>query len=212
MQISPKLAATTYSLITEWNTDPSQQRIAIDSFKGDIYSGLQVPQWSEADRQYANKTLRILSGLYGILRPLDDIYPYRFEMGYKLPGDPKTNLYEFWGDAVAKTLPEDGPIINLSAVEYSKVITPYVDQARVITPRFLTINPTTSEPTFVVVHAKIARGAFASWLITKRITDTEQLHAFKDLGYDYDQGLSTPQEPVFICKEFGGLGLSIRLT
>ena len=212
MHVSPKLAKSTHELIAGWNDKTINQRVAIDSFLGDIYSGLQVQTWTNKDRQYADKTLRILSGLYGILRPLDGIYPYRFEMGYKLPGTEFNNLYTYWGDSIAKTLPSNALIINLAAIEYSKVITPYVDASNVITPSFLTINPKTKEPAFIVVHTKIARGAFASWLITHQIEDTAKLSEFKELGYEYSEELSSPNEPVFICKSFGGIGLSVRLT
>ena len=212
MRISPKLAATTHQLNAGWTDEPSQQREAIDSFLGDIYSGLQAQEWAKADRQYANKHLRILSGLYGVLKPLDGIYPCRFEMGYKLPHTTFKNMYEFWGSSVADTLPAEGPIINLAAVEYSKVVTEYVDVGRVITPQFLTINPKTKEPTFVVVHAKIARGAFARWLIVNQIDDLDQLQKFNDLNYKYSDSLSTPGSPVFTCQTFGGLGLSVRLS
>lgn len=212
MHVSDKLAEKTHGLISGWTDDPSQQRVAIDSFLGDIYSGLQVPSWTVDDRKYADKTLRILSGLYGIIRPLDDIYPYRLEMGYKLPDKKYSNLYKYWGDSIAKTLSNDQRIINLSAVEYSKTITEYIDNDRIISPSFLTINPKTKEPGFVVVHAKIARGAFANWLIKNRVSDISDLKNFTDLGYKYDEKLSTPQIPVFVCKEFGGIGLSLRLT
>ena len=212
MRISEKLAATTYQLIQDWDDASSKQRAAIDSFLGDIYSGMQVGGWSEDDRRYAHNHLRILSGLYGILRPLDGIYPYRLELGYKLPDATYKNLYAFWGDSIARTLPASEKIIDLSAVEYGKTITPYVDSDRIIAPRFLTINPTTNEPTFVVVHAKIARGAFASWMIRNRIEDVKDLKKFNEIGYAYDASMSTPQVPVFVCKEFGGIGLSVRLT
>ncbi len=212
MKISPKLAATTHQLIAGWTDDPSQQRPAIDSFLGDIYSGLQAHELTEQDRQYADKHLRIVSGLYGVLRPLDGIYPYRLEMGYKLPGTKSKNMYEYWGNSVVATLPTDGPIVNLAAAEYSKVVTDYVDSERVITPQFLTLSPKTKEPTFVVVHAKIARGAFARWLILNRVSDASRLQDFSSLNYEYSKALSTPKSPVFVCKTFGGLGLSVRLS
>ncbi len=212
MNVSPKLANTTRELIASWTDEPEQQREAIDSFLGDIYSGLQVQTWSKQDRAYANEHLRILSGLYGVLRPLDGIYPYRFEMGYKLPLKNHKNMYDYWGDGIAATLPTGEPILNLAAVEYSKVVTEYVEPGRIITPQFLTISPKTGEPTFVVVHAKIARGAFARWMIQQRISDVKKLRDFKDLNYEYNEALSTKNAPVFVCKEFGGIGLSVRLT
>ena len=211
MALSPKMADKTHTLIASWTDESVAQRPAIDSFLGDIYSGLQVGGWSEADRAYADELLRILSGLYGILRPLDGIHPYRLEMGYKWDDPVFGNLYKYWGDSVAATLPVSGPIINLAAVEYSKVITPYIDDARLITPSFLTVSPKTGEPTFVTVHAKIARGAFASWLLRNRIGSVDKLADFNELNYRFSKELSELTKPVFICKEFGGLGLSVRL-
>jgi len=212
MKISPKLAETTKDLIAGWNDAPQQQRAAIDSFLGDIYSGLQVARLSEEDRRYANEHLRILSGLYGVLKPLDGIYPYRFEMGYKVPDTEYANLYNYWGTSIADTFDKNETIIDLSAVEYGKTVTKFIEPAQIVTPRFLTISPKTGEPAFVVVHAKIARGAFAHWMITCRIDDVEQLKNFSELGYIYDQKTSTAEVPVFICQEFKGLGLSVRLT
>ncbi|HEX8763003.1 MAG TPA: YaaA family protein, partial [Candidatus Saccharimonadales bacterium] len=202
MHVSPSLAAKTHQLINNWTTRSPGQSTAIDSFVGDIYSGLQVATLSAEDRQYANKHLRILSGLYGILRPLDTICPYRLEMGYKLPDPPYNNLYAFWGNKIAACLPSDEFIINASSVEYSQVVTSYVDPARIITPKFLTIDPKTKEPTFVVVHAKIARGALAHWLIKNRIDNPADLPGFNEIGYEFNPVLSTPGEPVFVAKEF----------
>ena len=212
MNLSPALASKTHTLITGWTAKPSNQRPTIDSFLGDIYSGIQISSWTTSDREYADKTLRILSGLYGILKPLDGICPYRLEMGYKLPKKSYANLYHYWGKAIAATLPASGPIINLAAVEYSKTVTPFVEAERVIAPSFLTISPKTGQPTFVTVHAKIARGAFARWLIINRINKISDLPKFSDIGYRYDKQLSTLHVPVFVCKEFGGIGLSMRLT
>jgi cytoplasmic iron level regulating protein YaaA (DUF328/UPF0246 family) len=211
MQISNKLSTKTHNLIADWTDNTKNQCLAIDSFLGDIYSGLQVQTWTSDDRDYASKHLKILSGLYGIIRPFDGIYPYRLEMGYRLPDKHYTNLYKFWGDKIVNTLPSNQPIINLAANEYSKVITDYIDSSKIISPVFLTQSLKTNEPTFVVVHAKIARGAFAGWLIKNRIDDINKLNAFNELGYQYSQELSTPNTPTFICQSFGGLGLSVRL-
>jgi uncharacterized protein len=211
MHISAPLAEKTHTALAEWNIKPSRQTPAIDSFIGDIYSGLQANTLTKAEREYADKHLYILSGLYGVLRPNDGISPYRLEMGYRLLADPYTNLYKFWGDSIAKKLPKDETIVNLAAAEYSRTVLPFVDATRVITPKFLTRDAKTGEYTFVVVHAKIARGAFARWLITSRITTTEDLATFAEIGYRYSKKLSTPAEPVFVCKEFGGKGLSVRL-
>ena len=211
MQLSPALAQKTHDLIAAWTDDPAAQTPAVDSFIGDIYSGLHANDLPPADRDYADETLRILSGLYGILRPYDGICPYRLEMGYKLPDPRFSSLYTYWGDAIAQCLPPDGPIVNLAAVEYSQTVTRYVDPARVVAPRFLTVSPKTGTPEFVVVHAKIARGAFARWLITHRITDPSEITGFDEIGYKYEESLSGEEGPTFVAETFEGKGLSIRL-
>lgn len=212
LKISDKMAATTWELTQSWTDAPAHQRAAIDSFLGDIYSGLQIQNWSEFDRQYANQHLRILSGLYGILKPLDGMYPYRLEMGYRLPEAPYKKLYDFWGRDIVETIERNEIILDLSAVEYGKTITQYVEPSRVISPRFLTVSPKTGEPVFVVVHAKIARGAFASWMVRNKINSVADLKRFGELGYTYDESASTSSVPTFVCKEFGGIGLSVRLS
>jgi uncharacterized protein len=213
MELSGALAEKVYQQIGQWTPDPAGQWPAVESFLGDIYSGLQVSSFTTADRTYAGKNLRILSGLYGILRPYDGISPYRLEMGCRLPDKKYANLYRFWGRTVADELPESGTIVNLAATEYSKVVLDHINPARVITPRFLTVNPKSGVPTFVAVHAKIARGAFARWLITTRTKPTSgALHDFAELGYRYDPSASGPSEPCFVCEDFEGKGLSIRLS
>lgn len=211
MQVSEALAAKVHTTFASWNSKPSQQTPAMDSFIGDIYSGLRAGELSEADRAYAQQCLYILSGLYGVLRPLDGVRPYRLEMGYKLPDEPFRNLYEYWGERIAKALPSVGLIVNLSAAEYTKTVLPYIEPSRVVAPRFLSVSPKTGVPGQVIVHTKIARGAFARWLITQRITTAEALCGFADLNYHYDAALSIPSEPTFVCETFGGIGLSVRL-
>lgn len=211
MGVSETLAHKTHDTWAEWNAQPSQQSLAIDSFVGDIYSGLQANILSEEDRDYAQQTLRILSGLYGVLRPYDGVRPYRLEMGYKLPDSRYKNLYTYWGTDIAETLPAEGLVVNLSAVEYTKTVLPHIESPRVVAPRFLTKNPKTGEVKQVIVHTKIARGAFARWLIENRITSAEELVRFEELNYRFEASLSTPSEPVFVCEDFGGIGLSMRL-
>lgn len=210
MKISATLAEKTHTLMAQWKAQSTNPSPAIDTFIGDIYSGLQAQTLSPANRDYADKTLFILSGLYGVLRPYDNICPYRLEMEYQFPSSAFHNLYTYWGNSIAQCLPDKGPIINLASNEYAKTVTPFVDQSRVIAPQFLTISPKTKNPTFVAVHAKIARGAFARWLITSRIQNTKQLTQFSSLGYHHNQKLSAPLSPVFVCKTFGGKGLSIK--
>jgi cytoplasmic iron level regulating protein YaaA (DUF328/UPF0246 family) len=210
MAISAELADQTREQYARWAAEGHAP--AAESFVGDIYSGLQVDSFTAGDRRYADAHLRILSGLYGILRPFDAITPYRLEMGYRLPPGPYSSLYKFWGSSIAGQLPK-GRIVNLAAGEYSRTVLPFVDPARVVTPKFLTAGPASKQPKFIVVHAKIARGAFARWLVTGRVSETaEALREFDDIGYRYDKDLSTPQEPTFVCQEFGGKGLSVRLT
>jgi cytoplasmic iron level regulating protein YaaA (DUF328/UPF0246 family) len=213
MELSPTLAARVHEQLAAWSTDPGHQWPAVESFLGDIYSGLQVSTFTAADRTYAGRHLRILSGLYGILRPYDGISPYRLEMGYRLPDKKYSNLYRFWSSSIVDQLPSSGPVVNLAAAEYSKVVLDHIDPARVITPRFLTVNPKTGAPGFVAVHAKIARGAFARWLIVGRVKATAgALADFAELGYRYDPSASSSREPCFVCEDFEGKGMSIRLS
>lgn len=211
MHVTPLLADSTKQLMDAWTPRSDGSRPAIDAFLGDIYSGLQVQSLTAIDRTYANDHLVILSGLYGALKALDSIHPYRMEMGYKLTS-PYESLYEFWGNRIARALPDTTLIINVSAIEYTKAVLPYVPTMPVITPKFLTINQKTKRPTFVTVHTKIARGAFAHWLITHKISDPADLSNFNELNYVFDPVLSTPDQPVFVCSSFGGIGLSVRLT
>lgn len=212
MKLSTVKAAETQALLAAWSSDAAMARPAIDAFIGDIYSGLQVASLSAEDRGYANERLLVLSGLYGGLRALDSVAAYRLEMGYRLPDERYRNLPRFWGDSIARLVPPAAThIVNLSAVEYTKAVLPYLSQP-VVAPKFLTVSAKTGEPTFVTVHTKIARGAFARWMIVNRVDDVVRLHEFSDLGYLYDDALSAPEEPVFVCQEFGGLGLSVRLT
>jgi cytoplasmic iron level regulating protein YaaA (DUF328/UPF0246 family) len=210
MALSATRATQTHKTWHTWKGKSTHHLPAIDSFIGDIYSGLQVQTFTKEDRTYANNHLFILSGLYGVLRALDSIAPYRLEMGYKLPEEPYRHLYAFWGNRIAKQLPKGNTIINLSAVEYTKAVLPYMSDARVITPKFMTMDKA-GKPNFVTVHAKVARGAFARWLIQKQINDEAKIKQFTDLNYRYNDKLSTPEQPVFICETFGGIGLSIRL-
>jgi cytoplasmic iron level regulating protein YaaA (DUF328/UPF0246 family) len=211
MTLSAAMAERTHELFAAWSTSPEHLSPAVETFTGDIYSGLQAASFSPADRRYANGHLRILSGLYGILRPYDGISPYRLEMGFRLPSPRFANLYRFWGSAIAGQLPAAGLVVNLAANEYSKVVLDHIDPARVVTPRFLTVDPRSGEPKFIVVHAKIARGAFARWLITQRVEKRSDLATFEELGYRLDLSRGSAPEPCYVCTEFEGKGLSVRL-
>jgi cytoplasmic iron level regulating protein YaaA (DUF328/UPF0246 family) len=211
MTVSAPMAAKAQELFATWSTDPDHQSPAVETFTGDIYSGLQAASFTAAERRYADGHLRILSGLYGILGPYDGICPYRLEMGYRLPDARYANLYRFWGSSVARQLPEAGLVVNLAANEYSRVVLDHIDRVRVVTPRFLTVDARSGQAKFVVVHAKIARGAFARWLITARIQDAADLAGFTELGYRLDPDRGSAREPSFVCADFEGKGLSVRL-
>lgn len=223
MTVSDAIATAVKETSEKWSTTGLLP--ALDIFLGDIYSGLQAKSFTQKDREYANDHLYILSGLYGVLRALDEIQPYRLEMGYKLLGNAHdtsqpniTSLYDFWGDTIATHLPQNQDIINLSAKEYTKAIFPHfkhiegLKDVKIISPKFLTVSSKTGEPTFITVHAKIARGAYAHWMLQNRIEDTTKLKDFNELGYSYNEQLSTTEEPVFVAKEFKGVGLSVRLS
>ena len=210
MHISEKLATEVEDIYLERLELPLSA--AVETFRGDIYSGLRAGEWAESEKDFAQKHLRLLSGMYGILRPYDLIQPYRLELGYKLPEGPFSNLYNYWGDRIAEQLPMDGPIINVTSDEYAKAVLPFLDPKRLITPVFLTQKSPDAEPVFVVVHAKIARGAYARWLVIRGIATVDGLEKFDDLGYAFNAELSSPTRPVYVCQNFGGIGLSQRLN
>ena len=136
MHLSAKLAESTHALIQRWTADPQAQTPAIDAFQGDIFRGLRAKSLSDDDREYANEVLRVLSGLYGIIRPFDGITPYRLELMYPLSGNGFANLYEYWGSAVAETLPPNGLIVDAASDEYARLVRPFVNPARIVEPQF----------------------------------------------------------------------------
>jgi len=209
MKVSDKLASGVLELIASWPNSKNQGS-ALHSFRGDVFSGLQAPSFSSSDLAYASQHLRIVSGLYGLLRPLDRVAPYRLEMGYKLAPKPYSSLYDFWGDGLAAALPTGRPIINLTSLEYARAIIPFLDKTQVIAPQFFSYNSKTGKNNSVAVHSKIARGAFAHWLVTSQIKKPAELINFSELGYQFSSQLSKPQLPAFVCLEFAGKGLSIR--
>jgi cytoplasmic iron level regulating protein YaaA (DUF328/UPF0246 family) len=211
MKVSNSLARRTRQLIDSWTDESEGTMPAADSFLGDIYSGLRYRELSNEAKSRANERLRILSGLYGILRPRDGIYPYRLEMGYRISTKTHRNLYDYWGKTIAQTLPKDSIMINLAPDEYSKAVLPHLPKNTVvISPKFLTYNKEANKPTFVAVHAKIARGSFARWLLEENVLQPQQLSRFNLLGYAYEPDLSKNNQPVFVCQNFQGFGLSIK--
>jgi len=209
MGINKTLASAVKNKIDNWNNNQNGSAAAL-TFRGDIYSGLAAAAWNKSDTVFAQNNLLILSGLYGLLRPFDEIKPYRLEMGYQLELD-NQRLDKFWETQLAHALDAHDSYINLTANEYFKVIKGQLSASNVISPKFLTVSKKTNLPVFVTVHAKIARGSFASWLITNKIDHVDQITGYNKLNYTYDKILSTKNEPVFVCHEFGGLGMSVRL-
>lgn len=197
MHISEKLADETFKKLNEWQ--PEDGTPAWFTFVGDVYKGLQIESFDEAALKFAQDHCYTLSGLYGLLRPLDVIQPYRLELGYKLVGNGFNNLYEFWGQKIAEQLPQGQEILNLSSEEYIKVIRPYVKPERIITPWFYQMR--NGKPEFQAVHAKNARGAMARWICQERITDSVKLVEFSEDRYAYSTSLSKPNAPAFI-REF----------
>ena len=201
MHISSALAQATHDRIATWGQ--LDKTPAWYSFVGDVYTGLKIKEFTTKDLEFAQQHLGTLSGLYGILKPLDAIHPYRLELGYTLKGSvyKKTfkNLYEFWGDKIAKTIPKNEVVVNLSSEEYIKVLRPYLPEHQLITPWFLQIKA--GEPNFQAVHAKMARGMMARWITKNRINDEVKLRDFTYGGYIYNQRLSTPLKPSFTRPE-----------
>jgi len=176
-------------------------RPALDAFKGDVYIGLDAPTLSDEDRQFANKSIRILSGLYGLLRPLDLIQAYRLEMGVKFANERGANLYAFWGDLISQELNKDlkgesDPVlVNLASGEYFKAIKKKALNARVVTPVFEDVKDGRAK--VISFLAKKARGAMTRYVIENRIDDPEALKSFSDGGYKYKAALSDEDRWVF---------------
>ncbi|MGZ2371936.1 peroxide stress protein YaaA [Ancylomarina sp. YFZ004] len=203
MSISPKLAQLNFERFVNWQLpfDMENAKQAILAFKGDVYTGLDAVTLSEDELQTAQKDLRILSGLYGVLKPLDLIQAYRLEMGKKLQTTKGKNLYEFWGDKITneinKTLKgkEDQYLINLASNEYFKSINKKKLKAEVITPVFKDLK--NGQYKVISFFAKKARGLMTRFIIQNKITDPEYLKAFDSEGYAFNPHLSTDTELVF---------------
>ena len=197
MHVSSALAAATKQQAKDWLFD--SKTAAWLGFQGDVYKGLRAETFDTSDFNFAQKYAATLSGLYGILRPLDAVSPYRLEMGYRLRTKQHNNLYEFWGKTIASSLPqlldEKQPIINLASEEYIKSIKPYVTRSRIYSPWFMQIK--NGVPVFQAIHAKNARGSFMRWIIKNRITSTSDFRHFAEDSYQFDPNLSTVQKPVF---------------
>ena len=205
MHISENLAKETKLKIESWNE--AEARPGWLYFSGDVYKGLVAETLEQADFEWAQNRVWTLSGLYGIVRPLDLIKPYRLEAGFKLKvktGDvEKKNLYEFWGGKIAAEI-KDEVVINLSSEEYIKLIRASFG-GKIITPLFLQNRKKgdKSEIKFEAVHAKVARGMMARWIIKNRINDELKLREFAEDGYEFDAKRSSELEPVFVRRAEG---------
>ncbi|HFZ8994971.1 TPA: peroxide stress protein YaaA [Citrobacter freundii] len=203
MGISDKLADLNATRFHDWQPEfsPDNARQAILAFKGDVYTGLQAETFNDADFDFAQQHLRILSGLYGVLRPLDLMQPYRLEMGIRLDNPRGKDLYQFWGDTITGKLNDalesqgDRVVINLASDEYFKSVQPKKLNAEVIKPVFL--DEKNGKFKVISFYAKKARGLMSRYIIENRLTKPEQLTAFNSEGYYYDETASAQGELVF---------------
>jgi len=203
MKLSEPLAELNYNRFQSMTLpiNESNGKAAVLTFNGDTYHGLDASSFSTKDLQYAQKYLGILSGLYGILRPLDLIQPYRLEMGIRLKTDRGTNLYSFWGKRITETINDylkasnSSTLVNLASNEYFKSVASKEIEGEVITPHFKEIKDGT--PKVVGFFAKRARGMMARYLIKNRLKHAPDLQSFNEGGYEYDASLSTETDWVF---------------
>lgn len=203
MGISEKLAELNVARFTDYSDDPAPgaTKQAMYMFDGDTYTGLDAATLDDDAVSYAQRHLRILSGLYGALRPLDGIHPYRLEMGSRLASSKGKNLYEYWGSSISEMLnvtadeAETDMIVNCASTEYFSAVDKAALSPRVITPIFLEIRGGASK--VISFHAKKARGALARFVVENRITSTANLTEFEVGGYQIDSGQSTDDTLVF---------------
>lgn len=205
MKLSDKLAALNVNRYHEWNKDHStdNSRPALFTFKGDVYTGLDAHTLNQSDIDYAQDHLRMLSGLYGLLKPLDLMQAYRLEMGTRLSNDKGTNLYQFWGDEIANMikaeLAEDELLVNLASNEYFKAVNTKIIKQRIVSPIFL--DEKNGKFKVISFYAKKARGLMARYLIQEKSESYEDVLGFNLAGYRYDAAQSKTNEPVFIRPE-----------
>lgn len=204
MHLSEDLAKLNHERFQNWQDDPVSDatKPAVMSFAGDTYVGLDAKTLSEDDLRWAQDHLRILSGIYGVLRPQDAIQPYRLEMGSRLANPRGKNLYEFWGDKLALHLNAEAAalgtdvLVNCASEEYFTAAKRAALKLRVITPTFL--EEKDGKRAIVSFYAKRARGAMARFIIENRLTDPKDLQDFATGGYRFDPETSTADKPVFL--------------
>ena len=205
MGLSDKLATLNFDRYQSWSaskTMGNDSKPALFVFQGDVYQGLQANTFNKKDITFAQKHLRILSGLYGELRPLDVIKPYRLEMGTKLPTARGKNLYEFWGTKVQENILKElkanksNLVVNLASKEYFTVVGSLPTDVNVVSPVFKDFK--NGEYKLISFYAKKARGFMSHWMVKNKITKSEDLKNFDAEGYKYSRKLSTESEPVFL--------------
>ncbi len=207
MKVSDKIASLNVARFEQWSETftPDNARQAILAFKGDVYTGLEAETLSEQDFDYAQKHLRMLSGLYGLLKPLDLMQPYRLEMGTKLSNPKGSNLYQFWGNIITDKLNQaieeqgDNVLVNLASNEYFKAVKPKSLDAQIITPIFKDCK--NGQYKVISFYAKKARGMMARYIIENRIQSVADLTKFDTAGYYFCEAESTPTDLVFKREE-----------
>jgi cytoplasmic iron level regulating protein YaaA (DUF328/UPF0246 family) len=204
MDLSDDLARLNRDRFRAFTDQPQAEdvRPAVLAFAGDTYMGLEAGSLEAEEMAWAQDHLRILSGLYGVLRPLDAMQAYRLEMGSRLKTRRGKNLYEYWRDQISKELNAQGEalntdvLVNCASQEYFGAVAPKALKLRVITPVFMEEKPT--GPKIVSFFAKRARGAMARYVIQHRLTDPAALCEFDTGGYVYQPDMSEPDKPVFV--------------
>ncbi|MDD1794153.1 peroxide stress protein YaaA [Enterovibrio sp. ZSDZ42] len=207
MKVSDKIAGLNAARFSEWSPTFTQDnaRPAILAFKGDVYTGLDAETLSDEDFSWAQDHLRMLSGLYGLLRPLDLMQPYRLEMGTRLENPRGTNLYQFWGDIITDSLNQalqaqgDKVLVNLASNEYFKSVKPKTLDGQIITPVFKDCK--NGQYKVISFFAKKARGMMARYIIDNRIDSVDALKAFDTAGYWFSAEESNDKELVFKREE-----------
>lgn len=203
MKISDKLAGLNMARFQQWETPFTEKNAkqAILAFKGDVYTGLNAETLNENGLAFAQQHLRILSGLYGVLRPLDLIQPYRLEMGTPFQNDAGRDLYSFWGEKLQESLQaepalSDGVLINLASNEYFKAVNAKKLNATIITPVFKDWK--NGQYKMISFYAKKARGLMSRYIIDQQINSPEKLKQFDLDGYRYSDEMSQKNDWVFI--------------
>ena len=207
MKVSAKIADLNFNRYESWKKPFTQKNAkqAILAFKGDVYTGLDAESFKSDDFKFAQNHLRVLSGLYGLLRPLDLMQPYRLEMGTKLKTDKGKNLYEFWGsditDGLNKQLKKikSDYLINLASNEYFKSVKTKELNAEIITPAFKEFK--NGEYKMIGIYAKKARGLLSRYIIQNKLSNPEDIKNFDEDGYKFNKKLSKGNSLVFTRKQ-----------